>query len=558
MKPDFTRYYRYDELTDILRSLVEAYPDLASLYSIGQSREGREIWAVEITNRATGPGDDKPGVYLDGNTHAGEVAGSAVCLYTIWYLLEYYASDDRVRHLVDTRVFYVVPRITVDGSELYLTTPEMLRSGTRLYPETEELDGLYPEDIDGDGRILTMRLEDPDGDWKVSAKDPRLMVRRGPTERCGTYYRLYTEGLIRGYDGDVIRYAPPRRGLDFNRNYPTNWAPEHRQRGSGDYPFSEPEMRAIGRFYLEHPNIVTGMAYHTSGGVLLRPLCLEVDAKMDRVDLAMYKAVGEVGKAATGYPCKSVFEGFTADKSHPPVGSDLEWLYETLGIFAFEAELWDMSGRAGIPNRDLHVLMTLSPEQQEEDGLKLLAWNDRELGGQGFIDWKPFDHPQLGLVELGGWEPKFVRQNPPPHLLPDECEHNFGFNLVRAEITPLLKIESFEAESVGEGVFKLVAMVANTGYLPTSGTARAQEMKAAKPVQVELQLPTGAELVLGRVKQEIGHLEGRGNGEAGGLWGRAPVDSRRRLQWIVKGSGTYRVSASAPRAGRSQATVEVE
>ena len=44
-----------------------------------------------------------------------------------------------------------------------------------------------------------------------------------------------------------------------------------------------------------------------------------------------------------------------------------------------------------------------------EDDLKLIGWNDEQLGGKGFVDWYPFDHPQLGRVELGGWTARHER-----------------------------------------------------------------------------------------------------------------------------------------------------
>ena len=50
------RYYTYALMTELLQGWVAAYPGLASLGSIGQSREGREIWVVTLTNRAPGPG----------------------------------------------------------------------------------------------------------------------------------------------------------------------------------------------------------------------------------------------------------------------------------------------------------------------------------------------------------------------------------------------------------------------------------------------------------------------------------------------------------------------
>ena len=33
----------------------------------------------------------------------------------------------------------------------------------------------------------------------------------------------------------------------------------------------------------------------------------------------------------------------------------------------------------------------------------MLAWSDEKLAGQGYVDWYPFEHPQLGPVEMGGW-----------------------------------------------------------------------------------------------------------------------------------------------------------
>ena len=74
---DQTRYFTYDELTVVLRDLAAAFPDLISLSSIGQSIRGREIWLLEITAPGR-PAVEKPGYYIDANTHAEEVAGTQV------------------------------------------------------------------------------------------------------------------------------------------------------------------------------------------------------------------------------------------------------------------------------------------------------------------------------------------------------------------------------------------------------------------------------------------------------------------------------------------------
>ena len=85
------------------------------------------------------------------------------------------------------------------------------------------------------------------------------------------------------------------------------------------------------------------------------------------------------------------------------------------------------------------------------DELKLLAWSDSELEGKGYIDWYPVDHPQLGRVELGGWDRLYCWTNPPPHLLEAEIEKHSEFAVFHALISPKLEIHSVEHEDMGSG-----------------------------------------------------------------------------------------------------------
>ena len=98
-------------------------------------------------------------------------------------LLTDYGSDEKVTRALDTRTFYVVPRLNPDGAELALSEqPRYVRSSVRKYPLPEREDGLQAEDVDGDGRVLTMRLRDPNGNWKPHPEAAAVMVRREPDE----------------------------------------------------------------------------------------------------------------------------------------------------------------------------------------------------------------------------------------------------------------------------------------------------------------------------------------------------------------------------------------
>ncbi len=550
-QPD--RYLKYDEMTAQLKSWAAEYPHLCRLEEIGRSSEGRPIWAVTLTNFETGLDRDRPGYLIDANTHAGEVTGGAAAMYSVWYLLTQYGTDPTATQLLDTRAFYCVPRIAVDGVEVYLTTPHLLRSSAKLYPMAEEPPGFYPEDVNGDGYILQMRKLDPDGDWKVDAQDARMMVRREPEDSQGTFYRIFAEGVIRGWDGKAI--PPVRRtwGLDFNRNYPAFWNPEGKQPGAGPYPLSEPETRALATFLVKHPNIGAYVAYHTTGHVLLRPPSNGGDDKMNQADLEAFKRIGEICTRLSGSPCKSTYDAFAYPGQEALVKGADDWAYEHYGVQAYTFELWSIDEKAGAKGYaqvGVKGLLNQSYEENLADERKLLAWNDKELGGAGFIPWSPFEHPQLGAVEIGGWDYKRCLQNPPEGpLLLDEISKAAAFTFQHALALPLLKVE-LRAVRLGLDLWKLSARVRNTGGLPTNVTAMAVQQKAVGPIEVKLEAP-GAQLLSGKERQELEHLEGWA------VSGGRPARSEAWVDWLLRAApGTaVTVTAHTARAGRTAAAL---
>lgn len=550
-------YYTYDVLTTILRDLVEQYPSLAQLESIGKSYEGRELWLITLTNQKTGPALEKPAYWIDGNTHAGEVTGSTLALYTIWSYLTKYGNDEQITRVLDRVAIYVLPRLSVDGAERYLTTPYSLRSSTRLYPYDRDQDGLYQEDINGDGAILDMRIKDPNGAWKPSEKDSRVMRRRGIDEEGAEYYHVVTEGLIRNYDGYTIPIAPPREGLDINRNYPYEWAPEGTEHGAGPYPFSEPETRAEAEFWRTHTNINGLLTYHTTGGVILRPYGTQPDENMHTEDLDVYKLIAERGTEITGYPSVSVYHGFRYHPKEVMHGAMDDFGFDHHGWFGFTTELWDMPTTAGIGPRDFIAWIRWHPE---EDDLKLMKWNDEVMEGEAFQDWQPFEHPQLGLVEIGGWKFKLYEQNAPLKYLPEMCEKHSRFTLAHAALCPYLSISTLKVERQGNDIYSVVAVVENNGFLPTYTSKRALERKDVRPLEVEWSLPEGVSLVSGESRQKLGQLEGRSN-KIWSWWSSAsPTDNRRKAEWVLKAAPGSQVTLEvrSPRAGTIRQTITLE
>jgi murein tripeptide amidase MpaA len=528
------RFVRYRELAELLEALAAERPDLVALSEIGRSHEDRAITLATITNTATGPHDEKPALWIDANIHATEHTGGTAALNLIHRLITQYGSDDTVTRALDTRCFYVVPRMNPDGVELALgERPRYVRSSARKYPLTEQQDGLIEEDMDGDGRILTMRVADPNGPWKTYFDDPRLLVPRDADEDGpGPYYRLLPEGRIQNYDGVTLKHAPPLAGLDMNRNYPVEWRPEGEQRGAGPYPTSEPEIRAVVQAIVDRPNICAFIQYHTMSGVHLRPYGTKSDEGLPTFDLRVFKEIGEKATALTGYPAVSVYHDFRYDPKDNITGVADDWAYDHLGVHAWTTEFWSPMRAAGITD---YKFIDWWSDHPLEDDLKMLAWADEVAPGEGYVDWYPYEHPDLGPVELGGWNDDLIIRNPPRHLLAAEVEPHADFAIWHLMISPLLRLRSSEAEALGDGTWRVRVVVENTGWLPTNVTAKAIERKAVRPIEAEISGP--GVTVVGDAKLELAQLAGRVGKRSmlGGFGGTTdPSVDRAKAEWVVR------------------------
>jgi murein tripeptide amidase MpaA len=559
----FDAYLRYDDLTRALHALAAAHPGLVRVESIGRSFEGRDIWLATATRFDTGADRDKPALWVDGNIHATEVAGSMACLYLLHHLAAQYGKDDEVTRCLDTRVFYVCPRLNPDGAEWALAdVPRIIRSSTRPYPYDEAaIAGLRREDVDGDGRVLTMRVPDPNGPWKVSERDPRLVVRREPTETGGRYYRLLPEGTIDAWDGVTLELAPHREQLDLNRNFPAGWRQEHEQHGAGPFPTSEPEVRAAVAFVATHPNLTGAVLFHTYSGVLLRPYSHQADDSLPAEDLWTYQKLGAKGTELTGYPNISVFHDFRYHPKEVITGSFDDWAYDHLGLFAWTIEIWSPQRAAGIAD---YKFIEWYREHPVEDDLKLLAWNDTALAGRGFVDWYPFRHPQLGEVELGGWDALYTWSNPPHALLEQEIARFPQWLVWHLLVSPKLELVEASATRLGEDTWRVRLVVQNSGWLPSYVTQRALKNKTVRELVAEIELPAGAQLETGTARVERGQLEGRAykpvvpSGWAG--WSGDATADRAKVEWVVRARAgeTVKLIARHERAGTVRTTVKLD
>lgn len=563
----FNRYYRYQDLTALLESYAAEYPALVQLSSIGKSYEGRDIWLVTVTNRETGPADEKPAFWCDGNIHASEVSASTAVLRLLETLVNNAGPEapGAWHPILDSRAFYLVPRLNPDGAEWALESPpRIIRSSTRPYPYDEEDPyGLERQDIDGDGRILNMRIKDPNGPWKISEEEPRLMKRREPAEVGGTYYRTMPEGIFHNFDGLTMRGRKVKEGLDMNRNFPSAWRPEYEQHGAGPFPTSEPEIYASVKAISDRPNICGAITFHTYSGVHLRPPSRMPDDDIPAEDLWAFKTLGAKGEEITGYPAISNYHEFRYHPKEVITGVFDDWMYEHRGVYSWTTEIWSPQRQAGITD---YKYIDWFREHPHDQDIQMLKWSDEKLGGKGYVDWFEFDHPQLGKIEIGGWDSQYAFRNPPLDFLEAEVKPLGDWAIWQASCSPKLEFRELRTEPVGDNHMRIRFVVQNTGWLPTNVTKIAVDRKLCRGVVGEIFRDgqsfegKGEEepgwLISGRLRQEAGQLKGWSHVTSGGFgWGMDSTEDVAVFEWVVERGSTYELIAKHERAGVIRATV---
>ncbi len=117
MPSGYEQYHDYAEQKALLDELHVQYPDLTKVFSLGQSVEGRELWAIKISNNPEVDDADKPAFFLFAQHHAREILPPEIALYTAQKLLESYGVNDQTTAYVDEREIYIVPTVNPDGAE---------------------------------------------------------------------------------------------------------------------------------------------------------------------------------------------------------------------------------------------------------------------------------------------------------------------------------------------------------------------------------------------------------------------------------------------------------
>jgi murein tripeptide amidase MpaA len=129
--PNFEVFWSFEEMEAFTLQLAQNYPNLVKRDIIGKSSEGRDIFALRVSNSAEF--GKKPIIFIDSGIHAREWVGHQS---TLFLLNELVTNEVVTRELVDNADWVIVPNVNPDGYVYSWTTDRLWRKNRRYINET--------------------------------------------------------------------------------------------------------------------------------------------------------------------------------------------------------------------------------------------------------------------------------------------------------------------------------------------------------------------------------------------------------------------------------------
>ncbi len=537
-------YLSHSALTSAIEELRRANPSLLSVREIAKSPGGRAVHVVRIGSGGDAA-DKRPAVLVIANAFGPHVVSSEVALRIMRQMTSAYSRDTAMKRLLDQHTFYVVPRANPDAAEAFFGPVLSERTGNDEAFDSDrdgKIDEDGPSDVNGDGRITSMRVEDPAGQWIADSLNPLLMRRADVTRGERGRYRVMAEGRDLDKDGAFSEDGPG--GTDINANFPNFY--EYFGATSGNWPLSAPEAWGIAELFQTHQNIA--VAY------VLGP--------QDNVNSPWVgRRVPGIGGQPQGTSATGPFtatlpeddpwfaEGSrvfkrTTGLSRGPNGIDgkgdvLSWIYYHMGRLAFGSRTWWTPDMPADTTRRAAPAGATDALAAERATLRWMEANRADA----VVPWTRVQHPDFPgqNVEVGGIAP-YAALNPPASMLDSLGAQHARFVSALAGMLPRLELRVAKVEAVGTRTWRITAHVANTGFLPTM-SAMGARARWPQRVRVDLKTSAGQEIASGRSMQLLNPMRGSGTST--------------ELTWVIVGNAgsTVTLSAASAIVGEASETI---
>lgn len=518
-----TGYQNHTQLSERLKKLSTQYTSLASIQSLAKTITGKDVWALVLSK---GDASKKPAIAIVAGVDGTHLAGTELAVQIAEKMLTN-SNKDTLANLLATRTVYIIPCVNPEAMEQFFGKPKYERTGNASRTD-EDRDGKFDEDpaedLNGDGLISMMRVEDPTGTYMFHKDDARVLVKADPNKGEKGKYLYLTEGTDNDKDGKFNEDGAG--GVALNKNFTFDFP--FFTPGSGEYPVSENENRGLLDFLYEARNVYAVFTFGPSNN-------LTEAYKFDRVRATKRIVAGWLEKDCAINEQVAKLYGQAGIKdlpSLPPSKGDYpSSAYFHYGRLSFSTPGWYMP-------KD-----TAKRGATDNDDVRFLRWSKANNIENVFVNWTEVKHPDYPnqKVEVGGLAP-FVKMNPPATLLSASADKHLKFFTTFLQIMPLVEIVNVKTEVLTTGMTRISCDVHNKGMLPTHSELGTR-IKYVDRLKVKLATGNGQQIVSGRGQQLLREpIEGNGT---------------MHFEWLVSGSGTVTIEAGSAMIGSASSSVKL-
>ena len=275
--PGNSGFHTYNEMAAEVAATAQAHPDIVERFSIGKSYQGRELWAVKVSDNVA-TDEHEPEVLFDGLHHADEHMSQEMTLAILRWLVTGYGSDPTITRLVNSREIWIVFGLNPDGATYDIA-----------------------------GRVYHY--------WRKNRQPTPGSSAIGTDLNRNYDYRW---GCCGGASRDP-------------------WSSRYR----GPHSFSAPETRAFRDFVASRvvggrQQIRAAISFHTTGRLVMWPYgytLTDIPSDMAAKDHRAFVAMGKAMAASNGYKPEQASDLYISS------GTSRDWLYGRYRIFSFTFEL---------------------------------------------------------------------------------------------------------------------------------------------------------------------------------------------------------------------------
>ncbi|WP_296701959.1 M14 family metallopeptidase [Algoriphagus sp.] len=486
----------------------------AELTSLTKTEGGKDIWVLKV---GTGELDQKPAIGVVGGVEGFHVLSVELAIQFAEKLISEHAD------ILESTTFYVFPNMSPDAYEQYHAALKYERRGNAVSVDHDR-DGKPGDngytDLDGNGMITWMRVEDPTGDFVISKKDDRVMEKADRSKGEAGKYIVLKESKDDDKDGKFAEDL--KEGIAFNKSL-TYKFPIFEPL-AGDIAVSQKESRALLDYLFDQWNIFAFVTFSPANN-LSSPLKYNAGEARKRIVTSILEKDQALNAMVSGVYNETISEKAFQQTNQGTDGDFFQWAYFHFGRLSFGTPGYWTPEFKGKTN----------PEEN------YLAWAD-SLGWENvYTPWKEIQHPDFPgkKVEVGGINP-FVMVNPPFEKVGEIAEEHTNFILKLAAMQPKLEMHNIKIEGIGNGLTRISVDLFNNSPIPTH-SQMGESSRWLRKVRVDMNIP--ADRIISGNKIELIDVIG--------------AYEKVELSWIVNGKGDIPVKAGASHVGFVNATFKL-